>query len=371
MRILFFIDSMTSGGKERRLTELMKRLSASTDIMIDLAVMSEDIQYQEVFDLDINIHYLLRNRKKDFSVFHKLYKLCKKRKPDIVHCWDDMTAVYIAPICKILNIKLVNGMIVDTPVNFNIRNKAWIRAKLTFPFSDLIIGNSNAGLKAYRAPLKKSVCIHNGMHLSRFDHLKEASDMRKEILGDNAGNDFIIGMVAAFEDRKDYETLVRAAIIILSDDANIRFVLVGDGNNLYNIIESIPTSLRDHFLFPGKRSDVESIGNIFDIGILLTNSDVHGEGISNSIIEYMALGKPVIATRGGGTGEVVSDSVNGYLIDAANEDQLVEKIRLLINNPVLRSELGQNGKKLIHDKFDINVMTQNYINQYSNLLNKN
>jgi glycosyltransferase involved in cell wall biosynthesis len=370
MKILFLIDSMTSGGKERRLTELMKKLSTCQGIEFNLAVMSRDIHYQEVFDLNITIHYVLRKRKKDFSVFRILYRLCKESKPDIVHCWDGMTAVYIAPVCKILNIKLVNGMVVDTPVHFKILNKSWLRAQLTFPFSDLIIGNSKAGLKAYNAPGSRSVCIHNGMHLSRFDDLKEPDRMLKEIFGDESGCDFVVGMVAAFEDRKDYETLIKAAAILLSSYENMRFIFVGDGVNFNKIKDNIPISLRDSLFFLGRRSDVESIVNIFDIGVLLTNSRVHGEGISNAILEYMALSKPVIATVGGGTNEVVSDHINGYLIDAQDINQLVEKIGILKNNNQLRIELGQNGKKLIQEKFNINVMAQNYVDQYNILVNK-
>ena len=178
--------------------------------------MSNEIHYKEVFDLDIKIRYLLRTTKKDLSVFHKFYKICKNYNPDIVHCWDSMTALIAVPACKLLRIKLVNGMVVDTPVQRNIFNKHWFRAKLTFPFSNVIIGNSNAGLAAYGAPCKKSSCIYNGMHLSRFDFLKDPSFMRKEIFGDKSGEIFIAGMVAAFEDRKDYKTLIKAATTLVS-----------------------------------------------------------------------------------------------------------------------------------------------------------
>lgn len=371
MKILFIIDKMTSGGKERRLTELMKQLSICKGIEFELAVMSMDIHYKEVFNLNITIHYVLRNRKKDLFVFRKLYKLCKESRPDIVHCWDGMTAVYIAPICKLLNIKFVNGMIVDSPVNFNILHKPWLMAKLTFPISDLIIGNSRAGLKAYNAPKNKSVCIHNGMNLSRFDNLIEPEIMLKELFSDGStAINFIIGMVAAFEDRKDYETLVRSSVSLISYYENIRFVFVGEGKNFDKIKESISVKHINKFRFLGKRNDVESIINIFDIGVLLTNSRVHGEGISNSLLEYLALGKPVIATRGGGTNELVVDEVNGFLIDNESTDQLVEKIELLRNNYQLRIELGKNGKKLINEKFGINTMTQHYVDHYNILLNK-
>src|SRR5450631_1026972 len=119
MRILFFIDSLTSGGKERRLVELMKGLRLKSNIEFELVVMSNELHYKEVFDLDIKIHYHIRTTKKDIAIFNKFYKICKNYKPDFVHCWDSMTAVIAVPACKLLNIKLVNGMVVDTPVKRN------------------------------------------------------------------------------------------------------------------------------------------------------------------------------------------------------------------------------------------------------------
>ena len=316
MKILFFVDCLVAGGKERRLVELLKGVKSKQNIEFELVVMSREIHYQQVFDLNIKIHYLIRSTKKDLSVFHKFYKICKNYKPDIVHCWDSMTAVISALACKLLKIKLVNGMVIDTPVKQNIFNKHWFRAKITFPFSSIVIGNSNAGLAAYNAPVRRSACVYNGMDLNRFEKLKEPALIRKEIFEEESGDIFIAGMVAAFEDRKDYKTLIKAAISLISRNDNIRFILVGDGVNLNEIKTSVPPLILNKIIFLGKRSEVETIVNIFDIGILLTNSKVHGEGISNSIIEYMGLGKPVIATRGGGTNEVVIDNQNGYLIDA-------------------------------------------------------
>ena len=369
MRILFFIDSLTSGGKERRLIELMKGIKLKPNIEFELVVMSHEIHYQEVFNLDITIHYLIRTTKKGLDVFHKFYKICKNYKPDIVHCWDSMTAVIAVPACKLLHIKLVNGMVVNTPVQQNIFNKHWLRAKLTFPFSNIIIGNSNAGLAAYSAPGKKSSCIYNGMDLTRFENLKEPSFIRKEIFGDESDDIFIAGMVAAFEERKDYNSLIKAAITLISYHDNIRFVLIGDGADFNEIKSKVPVSLLSKIIFLGKRSDIESIINIFDIGILLTNTKVHGEGISNSIIEYMALGKPVLATRGGGTNEVVIDNQNGFLLDADNnKDQLIEKIETLMKHKNMMIDLGKKGNQMAHEKFDLKIMTNHYITVYQKLL---
>lgn len=367
MRILFFIDSLTAGGKERRLTELMKALNLRPGIDFELVVMKNEVHYKEVLNLNIHIHYLIRKTKKDISAFKKFYTICKAYKPDIVHCWNSMTAIIAIPACTLLHIKLVNGMVVDTPVKQNAFNKNWLRAQISFFFSSMIIGNSNAGLLAYSAPLKKSVCIYNGMDLLRFKNLKESKSVLKDIFEDIPPDVFIAGMVAAFQDRKDYETLIKAALILTKSN-NIRFVLVGDGSNFKEIKSSIPALLSDKIIFLGKRSDVESIIQIFDTGILLTNTKVHGEGISNSIIEYMASAKPVIATRGGGTDEVVINNETGYLIDPKNKDQLIEKIRLLMKDSSLAKELGRKGYEKVQKKFDLKIMTDHYVSAYQKLL---
>lgn len=368
MKILFFIDSMNAGGKERRLTELMKALKLNEAVHFELVVMNDFIHYKEILQLGIKVHYLVRSTKKDVRVFQKFYNICKSFKPDIVHCWDSMTAVYAVPACKLLNIKLVNGMVVDTPVKQNVSNKHWLRARFIFPFANIVIGNSRAGLTAYGAAINKSVCIYNGMDLKRFKNLMPANEMRVQLLGKGSETFFIAGMVAAFEERKDYKTLISAAIEFVSSNDDARFLLVGDGADLEAIKKAVPPSVRDKIIFLGKRTDIESIVNSFDVGILLTNTGVHGEGISNSIIEYMALGKPVIATRGGGTNEVVIDGQNGFLIDAHKKDQLLEKLKLLMANKKLQTELGQRGIEMVHEKFDIKNMTAQYVHTYQKLL---
>ena len=159
MKILFFINGIFLGGKERRLIELMKEIKIRQQFDFELVVMHPEINYKQIFDLDIKIYYLIRKGKNDLSIFYKLYKICKQSNVNIIHCWDSMTAVYAIPVSKLLNIKLMNGMVVDTPIKKNIFNKNWLRAKLTFPFSDMVVGNSKSGLKAYGAPSKKSVAV--------------------------------------------------------------------------------------------------------------------------------------------------------------------------------------------------------------------
>lgn len=370
-RILFVIDSLEAGGKERRLTELMKALHLAKDVEFELVLMNRNIHYKEVLSLGINIHYIIRKTRRDISIFHKLYHICKKYKPDIVHCWESMTAIYTVPVCRILKIKCVNGMVIDTPVRQNLCNKNWFRARLTFPFSSVVVGNSYSGLSAYRAPEKKSVCIHNGIAMSRFRNLQDKLSIREEILGNADDEDFIAGMVAGIDERKDYSTLIEAAVELLEKHDNLKFLLVGEGSMIGEMKKKVPESLKDKIVFLGKRTDIESIINIFDTGILLTNARVHGEGISNSIIEYMAMGKPVIATRGGGTNEIVEDNITGFLISPSDAGEFISKFEILFLDPPLRKKMGAAGKERIIAEFSMERMVSDYLNLYNDLIQKN
>ena len=82
--------------------------------------------------------------------------------------------------------------------------------------------------------------------------------------------------------------------------------------------------------FLGNQKDVESIVNICDIGVLMTNNLVHQEGVSNSILEYMAFSKPVIASKGGGTSEIVIPEETGFLINPFDVNDLAKKIVYLL-----------------------------------------
>jgi glycosyltransferase involved in cell wall biosynthesis len=361
MKILFFIDSFPAGGKERRLLELMKGLRKKQGIEFELVIMSNDVHYKEVFDLNIKIHFVIRKTKKDLSVFSQFYRLCKAFGPDIVHCWDSMTAIYLVPVSKLLHIKFVNGMVVDTPAKKNTGNKTWLRAKLTFPFSHIIIGNSEAGLNAYGAPKRKRICIYNGFNFDRIVNLTGKEHIRMELGIDTR---FIIGMVASFSIFKDYKTYFDAAQLLLAKRKDITFLAIGDYTDSAESKRIISDEFKEYFRLLGTRSNVESFVNSMDICILATFT----EGISNSILEYMSLAKPVIATDGGGTCEIVKDQQTGYLISVSNPEELAAKMEILLNNEVLCNKMGLAGKQRAVDFFSIDKMVNAFVTSYNKLI---
>ena len=363
MRILFFIDSFPAGGKERRLLELMKGLKRRPGFELALVIMSRDVHYKEIYDLKIPIHFVIRRTKRDISVFSQFYKLCKKFKPDVIHCWDSMTAVYLVPVSKLLRLKFVNGMVVDTPVRKNIRNKNWLRAKLTFPFSNVIIGNSQAGLAAYGASKRKSLCIYNGFNFCRTENLPDDFAIRSDLSVDTR---FVIGMVASFSIFKDYATYYTAAKMLLTKRRDVTFIAIGDNTDSSESKDMVTDEFAGNFRLLGRRSGIESIVNIMDICVLATFT----EGISNSILEYMAMGKPVIATDGGGTKEIVENDITGFLVSQGNPAELAEKMEILLENEALRYKMGLAGKEKVSQIFSIDEMVDKYVSCYSGLADR-
>lgn len=366
MKILLLSDSLIKGGRERRMIELIKGLLKKPDVQTELVLFSNVIDYPEIHEIGIPLHIIERKPAKDPRVFYRLLQVCKRFQPDVIHTWSSMTALFAYPSVKLMNIKLVNGNIANAPHNLKIWDKELFRAKLTFPFSDVIIGNSEAGLKAYYAPKSKSLCIHNGFDFNRISKLKDSEAMREQF---QIKTKYVVGKIAAFTNRKDYHSYIEAALKIVRMRDDVTFLAIGGGPNLEKEKATVPDKFKDKIIFTGPQFDVESIINILTIGVLSTNIDIHGEGISNSIMEYMVLGKPVVATEGGGTNEIVLDNKTGFLVPPKSPEILAEKIGYLLDNPEKAQQMGEKGRQRVYDHFNLDKMTEIYYNLYKNLVN--
>src|SRR5262249_29496798 len=112
--------------------------------------------------------------------------------------------------------------------------------------------------------------------------------------------------------------------------------------------------------FLGKQKAVEGIVDTFDIGVLSTFT----EGISNSIMEYMALRKPVVATDGGGTKELVVDGETGFLVPPRDPYALAARVDYLLENPDIARRMGEAGESRLRRAFSMNVMIDRSVMLY-------
>jgi glycosyltransferase involved in cell wall biosynthesis len=364
LRIIQITDTLRSGGKERQIVELLKWLSRIPEIDSELIVMHNDIHYSYLYDLSIPVHSLIRKGRRDFSVFYTLMRLLRIRQPDIIHSWNSMCSIYALPITKLFSIKFVNGFLRNAPPTFSYINRDWLRAKLTFPFSDIIASNSYAGLKSYAVPKRKAVCLHNGFDFNRIKGIESKRSIRNQI---GIPTNKVVGMVATFSKNKDYANFIKTAKMIIDERDDVTFVTIGDGENFKYISQMIDSKYKTRIISLGKKKHVLNYINTFDIGVLATNALIHGEGISNVVMEYMALKKPTIVTACGGNYELVDDGYTGFLIQDKNPYQMKNYISLLLDNAILAKRMGENGYNKLKQEYSIEKMGNTFLRLYRSL----
>ena len=364
VKVLILNDVLTKGGKERRIVELLKYSKQHFDIKFEIIFMHDGVDFPEIYTTKYPIHIIKWSNKKFWEGYKKILLITNNFQPDVIHSWASMTDM-IAILLKLhTKKKFVSSMIAEALPFRSYKNKDYLRSKISFRFADVITSNTKAGLLSFKAPVTKSICIYNGFNFDRLTNLKDPEILKTEL---SLKNKFVIGMVAAFAPRKDYETFINSAKSLLTKyPGKFYFLLIGTGPLLKNMMSLAGEYANRDIFFTGLLNDVEEYINICDVGVLCTNTNIHGEGISNSIMEYMALCKPVIATVGGGTAEIVTNAENGYLIPLHDSSCLEEKILYFKNNPVIAKEFGLAGQKRIKSQFTIEAMCNTFYDIYNN-----
>lgn len=365
MKILFFIDSLISGGKERQLYYLLKKICTNNNIM--LVVFNDEVFYKEIFDLPIQIRIIPRSEKYTLKTIKTLYSVCNRFNPELIHSWDNIGTLLIMTYLLLHpKVKLVSSIRYAGKIKRNLLHKTI--QKIVFKRSSLIISNSTCGIKVEQLfDHKKGYVIYNGIDLQ--DFVLISSEVSSNISEFESFQTKIV-MLASFTAAKDYITYIRIAKKIISKYPTCCFLCVGDGPNRKEAELETGEYLNKNIFFLGVRRDIPAILKQMDIGILFNNTNGHAEGISNAVMEYMAAGLPVIATNAGGTPEIVKDEESGFLVPAFDEKIVSEKIEYLIENPEEAQKLGTEGRKIIEKDFSIKKMTSEYCKLYVKLTNE-
>lgn len=324
---------------------------------MELVLTKNEIHYIDILDMPVKIRYAVRKRiKKDPRIFFKFYKIAANFNPDIIHVWGNLTALYSIPTKYLMKIPMMNSQVSDAPLRVS---NPFLNHKIAFAFSDLIIGNSKAGLKAYQAPVGKSKVIYNSFDFKRISNLKPVSEIKAEL---QIGTKYVVGMVASFSYYKDYDSYILAALKLVKKNKDISFLAIGDGeSSKFN--DLVPLQFKKRILFISQQKNVESYMNICDVGVLASFT----EGISNALMEFMALEKPVVASGEGGTKELVDNGIDGFLLPARDAELLAYKIEKLLLDDSLRIEMGKKGKEKIKEKFNHSHIMNQYLTNYESL----
>jgi glycosyltransferase involved in cell wall biosynthesis len=219
-------------------------------------------------------------------------------------------------------------------------------------------------LKERIADKKKIVKIYSGIDLEKFHPPteKEKNNLRDKW---NIGrNDAVIGFVSKLWDGKGHSTLIKAFKKVKNDISDARLVIVGEGyleNRLRNLSDRL--GMASSVIFTGFQYNVSEIIACFDIAVLPS----FFEGMGRVLLEAMAMGKPVVASRVGGIPDLVEDGVNGLLITPGNIEELANSLKKLLRDKSLAANMGKEGINSVTDNFSSEVMVKSiryvYIDQ--------
>jgi len=243
--------------------------------------------------------------------------------------------------------------------------------QVAYSLSHHIVANSNAvrdALVREGAPAEKITVIYNGLDHER---LVPQATSRTEALSlfglEDSSRRFVTIVANMRHEVKDYPMFLRAARLVLEAEPRAAFLLAGEGE----LMESLRTlavelGIRDATHFLGRCERVADLLSISEICVLSSKA----EGFSNSILEYMAAGRPVVVTNVGGASEIVSEGETGYLVASGDDADMAARIISLLRDPSRAMSMGENGKRVVREKFSCAAQLARTEELYNRLLPK-
>ena len=291
----------------------------------------------------------------------------RRNRVSIAHAFDFYSNLVLIPAARWARIPVVIGsqrQLGDllTPKQFKVQ--LW-----AFHLCDVVVCNSRAAadvLVQHGLPERKVAVIGNGLPDAAFTR---TASVLPPFPPNTAG--LRVGMVARMNTRsKNHSGLLRAAAQLKNKFPNVQYVLAGDGPVRCELEkEAADLGLADRVLFLGDRRDIPAVLSSVDLTVLPSFS----ESLSNSIIESMALGIPVVALRVGGNPELISElpgEERGVLVPSGSDEALAQGLARLLGDEELRRRMGANARKFAQATFTVDAMRRRQEELYMELLRK-
>lgn len=303
-------------------------------------------------------------RQSDWTDFGRYRDFLRREKVDIIHAHTKDDALVPAAAARLAGV----------PVSV-------VTWHLPFPFRSRLGGNLILALLHRRmiaisgsvrdrhiengVPARRIEVIYHGTDTEAFRAVTIEADAMRGLLG-LAPGDIAVGIVGRVAPEKGHRDLLEALRLMAVRYPHLRAVIIGDGpDEPYLRQKAREKGIFEKTIFTGFREDVKNLINALDIVVV---PSVWHEPCSAVIQQAMALSKPVIGSRMGGTPEMVQDGVNGLLIPASDPYALAAALARLADEPDLRRRMGGAGKVCAEEKFTLRRMTDEveslYLREY-------
>lgn len=360
MKLFFILGSLGIGGYEV-LTVQMANYLVKEGYKIGIVSLSNDraIMNLNLINDKVNVYFTPRKNRFDVSALFKLRKLLKKGKPDLIfspafyeHLFAKIAVLVYRPRFKFLLAFHFTVPFTRKDIIFNRIFSVFDRFSNKAPYIASHHSQPDFYVKRYHIGKGKFQVIHNGIDIRYFSPPKD-----KKFLKDGTMK---LAHVASLKPLKDQITLLKAVAEL--DKRLDKWVLHVVGADVEGVLD-------DYKKFVKEKNIVEKVkflGTVDNVKELLDKSDLfiltsRTEALPISVIEAISMGVPAIVTNVGGNPDIISDEIEGFLVEPGDYTTIAEKILFLYNNPTILREMSKNARKKAVAQFDFDYMMEQYI----------
>lgn len=366
MRILLLTTHLNIGGISTYTVLLAKALKLKGDevyLASSGGVLVPGLAAAGVSHIRLNILTKSEFSPKVFKAIFEVSKIVRTLDIDIIHAQTRVTQVIGAIVSRLCGVKFVT-----TCHGFFRRNKG----RVLFPaWGDRVIAISEAVQehleKDFWVKGSRVALIYNGIDVKRF--LRDFTEKEKSDLKDRFGlrrDHRVIGTISRFTPDKGHDVLLYALYEILKQKPDVQLVFVGEGRERARIIDLTQRlGLSENVVFIKQQLNTLNILSIMDVFMFTPRRK---EGLGLALLEALAAGKPVVATKVGGISSVVKDGVNGFIVEPSRPELLVEPTVRLLKDRALYQRMSHVGREVVIEKFSINGMADRVHAIYNELV---
>lgn len=363
IRVLNIIDTMGSGGVERRRLSMAKLLDQSkfelkiicTNVVGPFpdAIRKQGVEVIAIGDLNSFL---------DYKQHQKVMKIIDEFQPHIIH----------GAVFEGVTMAAINGFLKRIPIiileeTSDPQNRKWkgnLLMKLLSFTADKVVGVSPAATdylkNKLQLPSDKILLITNGVAIpektpkSVVENLKEKYQISPD--------EIVIGSVGRMssDSHKRFSDLIRAFAILIKKQHKVKLILVGDGHQKVSYMQLVTElQIQEHVIFAGYQNEISDYYAVFDIFCLVSAYEAFGLVLAEAMFHKL----PVVATRVGGMQYIVTENKTGFLVDTFDVKSIAEKLAILCLDSDLRALFGNNG----FDKAMLNYTEERYVKDVEKL----
>jgi len=369
VRVTYVIDKLHRAGAQVHLGQLAagldrRRIEAAVICLLEGGPVAEELRARgiPVEILGLGVLYAPRG----LAGIARLARRLRRNDPDVLHTYLVSSNIFGTVAGRLAGVPAVVTSRRDTGFSRN-RRLQLFEEWLVNPLVDRVVAVSPAIADATRRERglrpERILTIENGVDLAALEPGLRLRDETRGSWGLSA-DDKAVGVVGHLSPIKGHGDFLRAAALVAAAHRRVRFFLVGDGP-LRSSLEALARDLGigDRVVFMGARNDVSRQLGMLDVVVIPS----HAEGMSNALLEAMAMGRPVVATAVGGNVDVVRDGVTGLLVPACEPAAMAGALADLLADPAMGARLGAAARCWVRQELGLERMLRRYEALYLSL----